>query len=307
MTAATFFACALSAYSPAIAIFSLHTSRYPQLVIISLFSAFFWLLAALLSSGIWLGIRQAIDSLPLTIFYSVLVQEIFRWLYIRSLLRAEQGLHKASHEPDSPYNRVRYALASGLGFGLISGMVSYVSLLSSAWGPGQLFLPSCPQVSLYYIAGTIILMHCFCLLLIQIIIESAITTFLSAIITCISILLQMVWMVLSVECYAPSIVPAIDSVSDHPPSILSDSSRLSKFLWVIGGHWFCSYATLFNSSSLPGGCAGGILLPAIYLIVSAWLCYRQLLGIKKSADVVAAAAAAASAFSQSSQTLLTNK
>jgi anterior pharynx defective protein 1 len=272
MTAATFFACALAAYSPSLAIFAFHTSRSAQLVIIALFSAFFWLLSALLSSAIWLGISQAVDSLPLTIFYSVLIQEGFRWLFIKSLLRAEAGLHQTTDEPDSPYNRINYALASGLGFGVISGAVSYVSLLSSSWGPGQLFLPSCPQVSLYYITGM-----CVDIFMSDI-------KFVLAITTCISILLQIAWTILAIDCY---ILPN-KTATEGAAAITATYNPLQRWLkigWVVGGHWFCSYTTLFNSSSLPAGCAGGILLPLLYLFVSTWLCFRQLISIKKPGQI----------------------
>lgn len=236
MTAVTFFACAMGAFAPGLSIFFSYTAKSAQLVIISLSSAFFWLLSALVSSAIWLGIVQTLDdSLPLTIFYSVLIQELFRLMYIKLLLRAEDGLHYAAEQPNSPYNRINYSFSAGLGYGLISAAVNYVSPLTSSWTNGNLFLPSCPKVSLFY---------------------------LTAISTSISTLLQIVWMII-----------AVDGVTGR---------SVGKLIWVVGGHFVCSYATLLNAYPVNNGCVGAILLPLCYLIASAWICLKIAFKVKAS-------------------------
>jgi len=46
-------------------------------------SAFFWLLSILLSSAIWYVVKPVQTLNPVTIAYSVLLQELFRWLYYK--------------------------------------------------------------------------------------------------------------------------------------------------------------------------------------------------------------------------------
>jgi hypothetical protein len=41
-----------------------------------------------------------------------------------------------------------------MGFGLTHGTVMYGSVLANAYGPGTLFAPACPSVSLFLLSGT---------------------------------------------------------------------------------------------------------------------------------------------------------
>jgi anterior pharynx defective protein 1 len=68
-----------------------------------------------------------------------------------------------------------YAFSSGLGFGFISGLITYVTPLSLSSGPGTLFYASCGNVSAFY---------------------------LFAINTLLSQLLHVVWMMIAVEGYS---------------------------------------------------------------------------------------------------------
>ncbi|ORX88167.1 Aph-1 [Basidiobolus meristosporus CBS 931.73] len=67
--------------------------------------------------------------------------------------RAENGLNMVSKNPKGPLNRHSFAFVSGLGFGWMSGFVSYITLLTEALGPGILTCISCPLVSLYFISA----------------------------------------------------------------------------------------------------------------------------------------------------------
>ena len=55
--------------------------------------------------------------------------------------------------PKSKFNRSGYAFAAGMGFGLMFGIISYITQLVQALGPGVLMCPSCPSISLYFISG----------------------------------------------------------------------------------------------------------------------------------------------------------
>ncbi|CAI2162487.1 1858_t:CDS:2 [Funneliformis geosporum] len=136
MTLLTFFGCALTAYGPPLAIFFLTIAKDAQLVILMVSSAFFWLISILAASSIWFIAKPARTENAITILYSVLLQELFRWLFYKLISRAESGLILASSNPTSPYNRSSFAFVSGLGFGFMSGLVTYITLLVSSIGPG---------------------------------------------------------------------------------------------------------------------------------------------------------------------------
>lgn len=55
--------------------------------------------------------------------------------------------------PKSRFNRSGYAFAAGLGFGLMFGIISYITQLVNSLGPGVIMCESCKTVSLYFISG----------------------------------------------------------------------------------------------------------------------------------------------------------
>jgi anterior pharynx defective protein 1 len=85
--------------------------------------------------------------------------------------RAEKGLHTTAKRPTSRLNRSSFALgkhgyhscssysndvlllASGLGFGLIYALTTYISLLSQSLGPGSPMAPTCPTISIFFLSG----------------------------------------------------------------------------------------------------------------------------------------------------------
>ncbi|KAI8363132.1 gamma-secretase subunit Aph-1 [Mortierella sp. GBAus27b] len=164
MTLQTFFGCALTAYGPCLAIFFGSIAPNAQLVILMVSSAFFWLISLLLASAIWFMAKNSQQTYTSTIIYTVLLQELFRWLLYILINRAEKGLNMVAKHPKSKFNRSGYAFAAGLGFGLMFGVISYITLLVQSLGPGVLMCESCPNVSLYFISAIttciFILHHC---------------------------------------------------------------------------------------------------------------------------------------------------
>ncbi|KAG9063194.1 gamma secretase complex protein [Linnemannia hyalina] len=67
--------------------------------------------------------------------------------------RAESGLNMVAMHPKSRFNRSGYAFAAGLGFGLMFGIISYITQLVDSLGPGVIMCESCKTVSLYFISG----------------------------------------------------------------------------------------------------------------------------------------------------------
>ncbi|KAI9363351.1 Aph-1 protein-domain-containing protein [Zopfochytrium polystomum] len=123
---------ALIAYGPALALFFLSVSRSGQMVVLMMAGAFFWILSILLSSAIWYGVQQQTGRsyTAVSITVAIVCQEAFRFLFWILLRRAEPGLNQVSDYPKSKLNRLRYAFVGGLGFGLMSGLVNFITQLS---------------------------------------------------------------------------------------------------------------------------------------------------------------------------------
>ncbi|KAF9905999.1 gamma secretase complex protein [Lobosporangium transversale] len=164
MTLLTFFGCALTAYGPGLAIFFGCVAPNAQLVILMVSSMFFWLLSLLLASAIWFLATNSRQTYTSTIIYTILLQEMFRWFLYLLINRAEKGLNMVAKHPKSRFNRSGYAFSAGLGFGLMFGIISYITQLVQSLGPGVLMCISCPSVSLYFISAIttciITLHHC---------------------------------------------------------------------------------------------------------------------------------------------------
>jgi hypothetical protein len=58
------------------------------------------------------------------------------WLFFLVLFKAEKGLNLVAKYPHSPLNRVSHVFASGFGFAILSGLITFSTLLSEAFGPG---------------------------------------------------------------------------------------------------------------------------------------------------------------------------
>jgi anterior pharynx defective protein 1 len=169
-----FFSCALMAYGPIITLYGMTVAGDAQFVILSLTSAFFWLLSIFLTGIMWFLITPLQNTHVATIGYSVFWQELFRWLYYLMYAKAEKGLQTTAKDPAFRFNKQMFAFVSGLGFGLAYGLITYVTLLVHSAGPGTLFSQSCPGMSL---------------------------PFISALSTCLTSLLHVSWMMIAFEGY----------------------------------------------------------------------------------------------------------
>ncbi|KAI8379418.1 gamma-secretase subunit Aph-1 [Radiomyces spectabilis] len=175
MSLYSFFGCLLIAYGPILSIFFLYIARNARHVLLMVASAFFCLIALLLSSVIWYFAKATQFNHAVSIVYSITIQELLRWCFFRLLIRAEAGLNIVSVNPKSPFNRSMFAFVSGFGYALMTSLVSYISLLVESIGPGVIMCPSCPQVTVFFV--------------------SAITTTLFS-------LLHMAWMMIAFEGFA---------------------------------------------------------------------------------------------------------
>jgi len=140
MTAFTFFGCALTAYGPALSLFLLTIASDPVKIIILILSAFFWLLALLLSSILWKIVGSFTDQIVIGLVFSVVFQETFRFLIYLLLRKADAYLKKLTENEETQIFANKHILAYvvGLGFGLMSGAFSLVNVLAASLGPGTL-------------------------------------------------------------------------------------------------------------------------------------------------------------------------
>lgn len=158
-----FFGCTFLAFGPPLAMFSFTVAVEPIRIIILIASAFFWLIALLLSSILWYAVVPLQNQLAFGLVFSVLFQEAFRYLLYWVLRKAERGLEKVTtaHVADS---RHIFAYVCGLGFGLMSGAFALVNVLADAIGPGTMGLRQGTEYFFVISAATtlcFILLHTF--------------------------------------------------------------------------------------------------------------------------------------------------
>ncbi|KAG8176576.1 hypothetical protein JTE90_024239 [Oedothorax gibbosus] len=144
MTVMEFFGCAMIAFGPSLAMLAITIARDPIRIIILISAAFFWLLSLLLSSILWNIVIPLRKELAFGVVFSVMFQEVFRFLFYKLLRKAEIGLKKvqevgADGSPVSS-NRVTLSYVSGLGFGVMSGLFSLINVLADSVGPGTVGL-----------------------------------------------------------------------------------------------------------------------------------------------------------------------
>lgn len=145
MTTMEFFGCTFISFGPPFAMFCLLIAKDPIRIIILISSAFFWLLSLLLSSILWSSVVPLKEYLVFGTTFSIIFQELFRYIFYRILRKAEAGLHRVS-EVGTPSgaqvvnNRIQLAFVSGLGFGLMSGAFSQTNILADSIGPGTVGL-----------------------------------------------------------------------------------------------------------------------------------------------------------------------
>uniref|UniRef100_A0A8C7BNK9 Gamma-secretase subunit APH-1 n=1 Tax=Neovison vison TaxID=452646 RepID=A0A8C7BNK9_NEOVI len=115
MTAAVFFGCAFIAFGPALALYIFTIATEPLRVIFLIIGAFFWLVSLLFSSLFWFMARAITDNkdgpiqkylLILGVLVSVLIQEMFRFVYYKLLKKASEGLKTINPDETAPSMRL---------------------------------------------------------------------------------------------------------------------------------------------------------------------------------------------------------
>ncbi|OWA52006.1 Gamma-secretase subunit Aph-1 [Hypsibius exemplaris] len=166
MTLLGFFGCALVAFGPAASFFAVVIARDPIRVIILIASGFFWLLSLLLSSGLWLAVVPLQKQLAFGLVFSVLLQELFRFGFYKTMRKAEKGLQMISEDEmykDHNQAKARHVLAlvSGFGYGLISGAFALINVLADMIGPGTIGLRSSGEHNFFFTSAYLTLCFVF--------------------------------------------------------------------------------------------------------------------------------------------------
>lgn len=140
-----FFGCTFISFGPPLALFLFTIARDPMRIIVLIASAFFWLIALLLSSILWYAVVPLRETLAFGLVFSVLIQEAFRFLFYKTIRLADEGLLKVTQQNEDKHvtpkdisNKNIMAYVSGLGFGLIAGAFSMINLLADMSGPGTI-------------------------------------------------------------------------------------------------------------------------------------------------------------------------
>lgn len=94
MTLLEFWGCALIAFGPPLAMFSLTVASDPIKIILLISSSFFWLLSFLTVAVCWSIISLFCDYLIIGAYLAVLSQEIFRYLFHVVTKKAQTYLAK---------------------------------------------------------------------------------------------------------------------------------------------------------------------------------------------------------------------
>ncbi|GAB1602750.1 gamma-secretase subunit Aph-1-like [Argonauta hians] len=150
MTMMEFIGCTCIAFGPPFAMFIFTIAPDPLRVIVLIASAFFWLLSLLFSSILWFVAKEIMndssrlrESLIIGLVFSVIFQELFRYLFYKMLRKADEGLQRVSQQghndkvrPRDFTNKNVMAYVSGLGFGIMCGAFSLVNVLADMIGPG---------------------------------------------------------------------------------------------------------------------------------------------------------------------------
>ena len=103
-------------------------------------------------SFLWMCHGQ--DSHAATLVVGAIGQEAFRGMYLLLYRKAEVALREMapSNEP-VPLNDLSSAIAAGLGYGVMSSVVMYGSLLATSVGSAVLYSDQCSEMSLFLMSG----------------------------------------------------------------------------------------------------------------------------------------------------------
>lgn len=148
-----FLGCALVAFGPGGSLFALFVFPRPTLIIITLCSAFTWLLSVFASSLLWTVIPPLQEVHIVNAVLGALIQEAVRAAFVKGYAKIEARVAALSPGGATGLNDVSSAVSSGLGFGLMQAVILYGSLLGSSLQEATLYAQGCSEMSLYVLSS----------------------------------------------------------------------------------------------------------------------------------------------------------
>lgn len=150
-------------YGPIVSIFLFYLYQIPQLVIVFVAAAFFYMIAMAITSLFYF--IPGIGSVSfLIISMGVLIHEITRFAFFFMYRRTEIGYEK-NIGVKLLYTKFGYlhaGIASGLGYGMSYAMITNGVVLMQSAGPGTFYPENCPSIPFFVYASINTL--CFVLL-----------------------------------------------------------------------------------------------------------------------------------------------
>mmetsp|Transcript_13972 Transcript_13972/g.16233 ORF Transcript_13972/g.16233 Transcript_13972/m.16233 type:complete len:245 (-) Transcript_13972:1501-2235(-) len=217
---------------PALAFFLAVVSRKPELKLIAISSAFFWLMSIIIPSMLY-SFDGFGDVIPLVILVSVAFEEGIRYWFTRVYMWTEKSIIEKTGQEKSPYSDWTSALSAGVGIGIMYTLIIHGGVISAAFDEipsGDFFSDSCPELSLYW------------------------TSALNA------LLFQILHLSLSVLCFD---TVRRSGAADAPKIPIGNCN----FLVILMLHLVASFSTTINTVSCVGGLAalGGTVAISLLL------------------------------------------
>eukprot|EP00245_Coleochaete_scutata_P003433 TRINITY_DN1505_c0_g3_i1.p1 TRINITY_DN1505_c0_g3~~TRINITY_DN1505_c0_g3_i1.p1 ORF type:complete len:263 (-),score=13.09 TRINITY_DN1505_c0_g3_i1:54-842(-) len=160
MTAVAFTGYLLLGLGPGIVFFWTVIAPKSLLILLSLTSAFVWLIALMIIAALWRGLLPLGSSVgpyvPL-LLTAVAIQEVVRFgcwkIYVKLEVALEGIASKRQCASLSVIDRIQMLLAIGWGHGGVHSAIFFLSLLTPALGPATFYVDACPQLPLFLVAA----------------------------------------------------------------------------------------------------------------------------------------------------------
>lgn len=160
MTLATLVGVTVFGFGPSAALFFSVIAKRSQLVLIAVTSAFFCLIALVLTGALYLAVDGLENSPELTIIIGVMFQEVARWGFLELYDRGDRRVHKlVEGSSKSPFTDFSSAISAGFGFGLVYALIMYGGVLGASTEPGDYFTEACPKVSGFIVSAMLALLY----------------------------------------------------------------------------------------------------------------------------------------------------
>ncbi|GLC35537.1 hypothetical protein PLESTB_000196900 [Pleodorina starrii] len=154
-----FFGLIFLGLGPGIAFFLVVIARKSFLVLLSLFSAFLWLVVLLITSAIFRGFVPLTPEMgPYSgmLIASVAIEEAVRygvWRVHRKTLEPLESMARASRHRFSSLDKLYMALAWGYGHGASHAVFFFLSFLPLTTDDGTYYNAACPQMSIFLVGA----------------------------------------------------------------------------------------------------------------------------------------------------------